>query len=163
MHNEVSAGIILWVRQANERRRYSVMLPLIGWAHTQNDLCIWRSLIFTMFLIPFQPKQYGWWFIFQLRNSSTILSNLTIHASWYFEWNVFKFPALCEGNPLMTDGFPKEEHCMQVTPLWYIADPIFVITMPVFKTGGEFLKYFVETEVLIWFLWYYLESKNYVF
>ena len=31
------AGIILYMRPANERRRYSVTSSLIGWAHTQND------------------------------------------------------------------------------------------------------------------------------
>ena len=31
------AGIILWMRTANERRRYSVTSSLIGWAHSQND------------------------------------------------------------------------------------------------------------------------------
>ena len=30
------AGIISWMRPANERQRYIVMLPLIGWAQTQN-------------------------------------------------------------------------------------------------------------------------------
>ena len=32
-----SAGIILRMGSATERRRYSVTPPLIGWAHTQND------------------------------------------------------------------------------------------------------------------------------
>ena len=31
------AGIILGMGSANERRRYVVPPPLIGWAHTQND------------------------------------------------------------------------------------------------------------------------------
>ena len=31
------AGIILCMRPANERRRYIVTSPLIGWAHTQYD------------------------------------------------------------------------------------------------------------------------------
>ena len=30
-------GIILWMRPANERRRYNVTSSLIGWAHTQNN------------------------------------------------------------------------------------------------------------------------------
>ena len=30
--------IILWMRPANERRRYTVTSSLIGWAHSQNDL-----------------------------------------------------------------------------------------------------------------------------
>ena len=33
------SGIILWMRPANERRRYIVTSALIGWAHTQNDPC----------------------------------------------------------------------------------------------------------------------------
>ena len=32
-------GIILWMRPANERRRYNVTSSLIGWAHSQNDPC----------------------------------------------------------------------------------------------------------------------------
>ena len=32
-----SSGIILFMRQANERRRYIVTSSLIGWAHTQKD------------------------------------------------------------------------------------------------------------------------------
>ena len=35
--NIIRAGIILCMRPANERRRYSVTSSLIGWAHTQND------------------------------------------------------------------------------------------------------------------------------
>ena len=36
----LTAGTILWMRPANERRRYNVTSSLIGWAHTQNDLCL---------------------------------------------------------------------------------------------------------------------------
>ena len=32
-----STGIILYMRRANERRRYIVTSSLIGWAHLQND------------------------------------------------------------------------------------------------------------------------------
>ena len=32
-----NARIILWMRPANERRRYIVTSPLIGWAHSQNN------------------------------------------------------------------------------------------------------------------------------
>ena len=35
----VQAWIILGMGSANERRRYYVTPPLIGRAHTQNDLC----------------------------------------------------------------------------------------------------------------------------
>ena len=34
-----NAGIILGMGSANERRRYIITPPLIGWAHTQNALC----------------------------------------------------------------------------------------------------------------------------
>ena len=34
-----TSGIILCMRSANERWRYTVTPSLIGWAHTQNDLC----------------------------------------------------------------------------------------------------------------------------
>ena len=33
------SNIILWMRPANERRRYIVTSPLIGWAHTWDDHC----------------------------------------------------------------------------------------------------------------------------
>ena len=33
------AGMIMYKRPANERRRYIVTLSLIGWAHIQNDPC----------------------------------------------------------------------------------------------------------------------------
>ena len=38
--NRPLSEIILCLRPANERRRYNVTSPLIGWAHTQNDPCI---------------------------------------------------------------------------------------------------------------------------
>ena len=40
-----SAGIILRMQPANGRRRYIVMLSLIGWAHSQNDPCIRQQAI----------------------------------------------------------------------------------------------------------------------
>ena len=36
---EIISGIILGMGSANERH-YIVALSLIGWPHTQNDLCI---------------------------------------------------------------------------------------------------------------------------
>ena len=33
--SDLNPGIILYIRLANERRRYSVMSSLIGWAHSQ--------------------------------------------------------------------------------------------------------------------------------
>ena len=38
-----SAGIILCMRPANERRRCTVTASLIGWAHTQHDLCMGKG------------------------------------------------------------------------------------------------------------------------
>ena len=35
----ISAGIILCIHPANQRRRYSVISSPIGWAHTQNEPC----------------------------------------------------------------------------------------------------------------------------
>ena len=37
MHQGKYTGIILGMGSANERRRYIITPPLIGWAHTQND------------------------------------------------------------------------------------------------------------------------------
>ena len=37
--NNIVAGIVLWMRPANERWRYTVTPSFIGWAHTQNDPC----------------------------------------------------------------------------------------------------------------------------
>ena len=37
---ETSTGIILYMRPANERQCFILMLCLIGWAHIQNDPCI---------------------------------------------------------------------------------------------------------------------------
>ena len=39
--NKPCAGIILCMSPANERWCYIVMLSLIGWAHTQNDPCMY--------------------------------------------------------------------------------------------------------------------------
>ena len=44
---DTTAGIILWMRPANERWRYTVTPSLIGWAHTQYDPC---------------PTNERWWF-----------------------------------------------------------------------------------------------------
>ena len=39
------AGIILCIRPANERWRYTVTPSLIGWAHIQNDTWVWHRLV----------------------------------------------------------------------------------------------------------------------
>ena len=41
------AGIILWMHPANERRRYIVTSPLIGWTHSQIDPCVWCVMWYT--------------------------------------------------------------------------------------------------------------------
>ena len=38
-----TSGIILSMRPANERCRYTVMPSLIGWAHTRNDPWTWQA------------------------------------------------------------------------------------------------------------------------
>ena len=38
------AGIVLWMRPANEGRRYIVTLSVIGWVLSQNDPWVWDSL-----------------------------------------------------------------------------------------------------------------------
>ena len=37
----VVSGINVWMRPANERWRCIVTSALIGWAHTQNEPCVW--------------------------------------------------------------------------------------------------------------------------
>ena len=44
-HYLTLSGIILWMRPANERRRYIVTSSLISWAHTQNGPCIIAGII----------------------------------------------------------------------------------------------------------------------
>ena len=39
--------IILWTRPADERWRYNITSSLIGWAHSQNDLCFTSQFVFT--------------------------------------------------------------------------------------------------------------------
>ena len=49
-----SSGIILWMCQANERRRDNVKSSLIGWAHAQNDPCthFWMSVVLYSWVTP---------------------------------------------------------------------------------------------------------------
>ena len=56
------AGIILCMPPANERRRYIVTSPLIGWAHTQNNPCSW----YVKYLITWQrawPFECPFWLL----------------------------------------------------------------------------------------------------
>ena len=41
-------GIILWMRPANEGRRYIVTSSLIAWVHTQNDHCFMTSRVYSI-------------------------------------------------------------------------------------------------------------------
>ena len=47
----VVSGIILCMHSANERRRYIVTSPLIGWVHTQKDPWVLHKDIY--FLLQF--------------------------------------------------------------------------------------------------------------
>ena len=58
------AGIILWMRPANERRRYIVTSSLIGWAHRQNDP--WVSSNITTTKQSIRPFAYIIWYLFRV-------------------------------------------------------------------------------------------------
>ena len=45
------AGIILYVRSANERRCYIVTSSLLGWAHTQNDPSVCQNILWIQSMI----------------------------------------------------------------------------------------------------------------
>ena len=53
-------GIIICMRPANERRRYNVTSPLIGWAHSQNNPCdshsISQSVVWPNIPCPYKIK-----------------------------------------------------------------------------------------------------------
>ena len=59
------AGTILYMRPTNERRRYNETSSLIGWAHTQNDPCVWEWLHLSFWLTmvymlnTLRPRQNG--------------------------------------------------------------------------------------------------------
>ena len=55
------AGIIFYMRPANERRHYNVTLPLIGLAHSQNDPCHQLKACNN---ITVYPKKYAHGFCF---------------------------------------------------------------------------------------------------
>ena len=72
-------GIILGMGSANERRCYIVMSSLIGWAHTQNDPCVWFP---TCLIIYFAWNFYfSWWPTIQLIRFTEQLINY-IHAGY---------------------------------------------------------------------------------
>ena len=45
------SGIILCMRPANGRQRYIVTSSVIGWAHTQNDPCLFKSGLDVLLLV----------------------------------------------------------------------------------------------------------------
>ena len=44
------SGIILYMRPANERRRYIVTASLIGWVHTQNDPWRMQNCVYLIYV-----------------------------------------------------------------------------------------------------------------
>ena len=64
-HSGSYSRIILWMRPANERRRYIVTSSLIGWTPTQHAYFfrvasrqgIWRSRMFDMYLCNSHPER----------------------------------------------------------------------------------------------------------
>ena len=69
-------GLILWMHPANERRHYNLTLSLIGWAHSQNDPCLYWlndrwcttiSLNFLQIMCNRHPSHTSpWWCILQV-------------------------------------------------------------------------------------------------
>ena len=51
--NVAKSGIMLGMGSANEGRRYNVTSSLIGWAHTQNDLCMYTL-----------ARVYNYWYLY---------------------------------------------------------------------------------------------------
>ena len=87
----VIAGIILFMCLANERCRYTMKPSLIGWAHTHNDPCSMLTSIWIMNGYPFQLTT-------------------SFSTSWLYDMEtVSKLLALCDGNPLVTGGFPSQK------------------------------------------------------
>ena len=82
------SGIILCICPANERWRYIVMSPLIGWAHTQNDPCtfvVTLTSICSNFDVnngkPHQGVPLSTWLTDWGRVTHICVSNLTIIGS----------------------------------------------------------------------------------
>ena len=117
--NHECVGIIVCMRPANERRRYSVTPSLIGWAHTHNDLwmcnevnvcgkrvALWPLLgLQYRYILIWSNPCHIWW-------SGTRRWNLCIQSSnaWcrHQMETFFALLALCEGNPPVTGGFPSQ-------------------------------------------------------
>ena len=80
-----NAGIIFCMRLANERRRYIVTLSLIGWAHTENDLCNG--------LLPVSASSCylnQWWLIVSWTLRIKFQWNLNNHTMTFIQENVFE-------------------------------------------------------------------------
>ena len=98
-----SSGIILCMGSANERRRYSVTSPLIGWAHTQNDLCFMsqcvtdQSFLFSIWVTSQNCDCHVTWFCYQLIAKP---GNKTATVSWpdpyivQFHYNTVQYNTL---------------------------------------------------------------------
>ena len=76
-------GIVLCMRSANERRRYNVTSPLIGWAHTQNDP--WKSIDHT----TYRRVCCGWKFgRFGIRWQTFCCINFILFAlEWFYSYD----------------------------------------------------------------------------
>ena len=115
--------IILWMRPANERRRYIVTSSLVGWAHTQNeveqrwvmtgymcDLLIQFILKVMQSNLPFQ------WYLLR----STKL--LQVSDSW---WNIKKFGDTCMrhwGGSFLTQTVPVWHQAISWTSARFIVN-----------------------------------------
>ena len=82
--NHALDRIILGMGSANERRRYIVTPFLIGWAHTQNDLCLYIMLYGTGFLAA--TKQLYKWYFPSVRLSVCPSVRLSVRPSHLFDY-----------------------------------------------------------------------------
>ena len=115
------AGIIPCMSPANEKRHYSGMPFLIGWAYTQNDH--WKGRWFNS---CFRGHSNPWVLVFYLTSYRRLVAHLslviiafadvqaadaavssagTVMTSWH--GNAVRITGLCEGNPPSTGGFPS--------------------------------------------------------
>ena len=66
----MSSWIILCIPPANERRRYKVTSSVIGWVHSQNDLCVTVNVFLTEMLLSqdmmlLSDHIDAWWRIYR--------------------------------------------------------------------------------------------------
>ena len=102
-------GIILYMRPANARRRYSATPSLIGWAHTDNDPCLqvthskpcFQAYHPIVTLITWELACYIYWILVTTVDSKTMRQNKLDHISYgkgkgcvilssYGDWNLTK-------------------------------------------------------------------------